>query len=286
MLTRTPTILLLSALAVLGACNKAQAPNADTLNARGLAAADKGEYDKAITSYDSAIQLKPDFANAYKNRGVTYAQKGDYDRAIQDFDQALKLKPDMASAFNSRGLASQVKGDFPKSVADFDEAIKLRPDNATALKNRGRSHFFQGHFAEAAADLAKGGALDSTNAYVAIWLFLAKQRIGQDNTKEFVSQLAKTDTVGWPAPVAKYYLGKLTADQLVAAATATTSKVQADQRCAASFYIGEYLLIKKQVPEAKKRFEDAKANCPKTWTEQQGAVSELQRLSGAARTTT
>jgi lipoprotein NlpI len=273
---------VLSALALLGACNKAQAPNADTLNAQGLASTEKGDYGQAIKSYDSAIVLKPEFASAYKNRGVAYAQNGDYDRAIQDFDQSLKLKPDMASAFNSRGLAFQQKGDFGKSLADFDEALKLKPDNATALKNRGRSHFFQGQFAEAAADLDKGGSYDSTNAYVVIWSHLAKQRLGQDDTKDFVAKLARTDTVGWPAPVAKYYLGKLTAEQLDAAAVATTSKVRADQRCAASFYIGEFLLLKKQIPEAKKRLEDAKANCPKGWTEQQGAVAELSRLGATA----
>jgi len=276
--TRTPTILLFSALAVLGACSKGKSANADSLNAHGLAAAEKSNYDQAIAHYDSAIQLKPDFASAYRNRGVTYAQKGDYDRAIQDFDQAIKLKPDMASAYNSRGLTYQAKGEFAKSVADFDQAIKLRPDNATALKNRGRSQFFQGHFAEAAADLDQGGSFDSTNAYVVIWSHLARQRIGQDDTKEFVAKLARTDTVGWPAPVAKYYLGKLTAEQLVAASGATSSTVQADQRCAASFYIAEFLVLKKQLAEAKKLFEDAKANCPKAWTEQQGAVAELERL--------
>ncbi|MDB4889707.1 MAG: repeat precursor [Gemmatimonadetes bacterium] len=279
---KIPTIVLLALLGALGACNKEQAPNADTLNAHGLASTEKGEYDKALEEYDQAIRLKPDFASAYKNRGVTFAQKGDYDSAIRDFDQALKLKPDMASAFNSRGLAHQSKGDFVKSVQDFDEAIKLRPDNATALKNRGRSQFFQGKFAEAAADLEKGGSYDSTNAYVVIWWHLAKQRLGQDDAKGFVAKLARTDTVTWPAPVARYYLGKMTAEELDASAVTTKSKVQSDQRCAASFYIGEFLLLKKQIPAAKKRFENARDKCPKAWTEQQGAVAELGRLGGPA----
>ena len=273
-------MILLAALGVLGACNKEQAPNADTLNAHGMTSTQRGDYDQALKEYDQAIQLKPDFASAYKNRGVTYAQKGDYDRAIQDFDHALKLKPDLASAFNSRGLAYQAKGDFTRSLADFDEALKLRPDNATAMKNRGRSQFFQGHFAEAAADLEKGGNYDSTNAYVAIWWHLAKERLGQGDAKLFAAKLARTDTVTCPAPVAKYYLGKLTAEQLDAAAVSTQSKVQTDQRCAASFYIGEFLLLKKKIPEAKKRFVDARDKCPTSWTEQQGAVAELGRLAG------
>ena len=46
--------------------------------------ADKGDYDRAIADFDQAIQLKPDYADAYYNRGIAYHDKGDYDRAIAD----------------------------------------------------------------------------------------------------------------------------------------------------------------------------------------------------------
>ena len=35
----------------------------------GIAYGDKGDYDRAIADYDQAIQLKPDFVDAYNNRG-------------------------------------------------------------------------------------------------------------------------------------------------------------------------------------------------------------------------
>ena len=52
-----------------------------------------------------AIELKPDYAEAYNNRGVAHGNKGNFDRAIEDFNIAMQLKPDYADAYNNRGEA-------------------------------------------------------------------------------------------------------------------------------------------------------------------------------------
>lgn len=217
-------------------------------------------------------------AGALLSRGVGYRAMGDYDRAIADYDQAIQLSPGIAAGYNNRGFAYQLKGDFERAVADYNEAIRLNPDLGTAVKNRGRAQFYLGHFPEAAADLRSGIQLDSTNAYVAIWLHLVAMRLGKDDAAEFAAQLARTDSLRWPAPIARFYLGRLTADQLMAAAATDTTR-QGDQRCAADFYIGESELWKRRIPEATRRFQDAAAACPKDWSEYQGAVAELDRLT-------
>jgi len=43
---------------------------------RGLAAAEKGEYQTAIANYSEAIRLKPDFADALNKRGIAYYKRG------------------------------------------------------------------------------------------------------------------------------------------------------------------------------------------------------------------
>ena len=41
----------------------------------------QGEYDKAISDYDKATEINPNYVDAYSNRGTIYAQgKGEYDQ--------------------------------------------------------------------------------------------------------------------------------------------------------------------------------------------------------------
>ena len=73
---------------------------------RGNAKAALERYDDAITDYDEAIRLKPDYAEAYSNRGIAKAALGRYDDAIADYDEAIYLKPDLAAAYYNRGIAA------------------------------------------------------------------------------------------------------------------------------------------------------------------------------------
>ena len=64
---------------------------ADMFNERGKAEFVNGLYDEAIIQYDLAIQIKPDFAEAYYNRGVAREALGRFTEARQDFDRARVL---------------------------------------------------------------------------------------------------------------------------------------------------------------------------------------------------
>jgi len=104
---------------------------------RGEALSDAREYDRAIADYTTAIQLKPDYAEAYNDRGFAYYLKGDGTRAIADYTRAIELRPDYAKAYNSRGVAYMSHGyGAAKSVPDFDRAIALKPDFRYAYINR------------------------------------------------------------------------------------------------------------------------------------------------------
>ena len=39
----------------------------------------------------------------YCNRGYAYGKKGDYNRAIADYTQAIELNPNYVEAYNNRG---------------------------------------------------------------------------------------------------------------------------------------------------------------------------------------
>jgi CHAT domain-containing protein len=65
-----------------------------------------GQYEKAIASFDQALQIKPDFHKAWNNRGVSLKNLGQYEKAIASFDQALQIQPDYHEAWANRSSAA------------------------------------------------------------------------------------------------------------------------------------------------------------------------------------
>jgi len=53
-------------------------------------------YELAIRLFQQALDLKPDWANAYYNLGYAYKQKGEHIFALQSYNQALALLPPQA----------------------------------------------------------------------------------------------------------------------------------------------------------------------------------------------
>jgi tetratricopeptide (TPR) repeat protein len=137
------------AAAVLAVQTQTAAPSSPTVSPPGSAAGaevylKRGEdftgvqqYDRAIADFTTAIQLQPDYAEAYNDRGFAYYLKGDVERAIADYTRAIDLRPDYPKAYNSRGVAYMAHGyGAAKSVPDFDRAIALKPDFRYAYINR------------------------------------------------------------------------------------------------------------------------------------------------------
>ena len=113
------------------------------------------EYEAAITHYTNAIELKPDFANAYNNLGNVYADKSELDNAIRDFTTAIQLQPYLADAYNGRGSAYADKGELDNAIKDYTKAIQLRPNFAIAYNNRGNAHVDKGELDNAIRDYTK-----------------------------------------------------------------------------------------------------------------------------------
>ena len=110
------------------------------------------KYESAIVDYDRAIELKPDYEDAYNNRGAVKVELGLYKSAILDLDKAIELEPDEANTYKNRGVAKVKQGAYSAAILDFDKAIELEPDYAEAYNNRGAAKYEQGAYASAILD--------------------------------------------------------------------------------------------------------------------------------------
>ena len=59
--------------------------------------------EDALASYDKAIAVQPDCAEAYRNRGAALSVLKRFDDALKSYDRAISIKPDFAEAWSGRG---------------------------------------------------------------------------------------------------------------------------------------------------------------------------------------
>ncbi|HQZ70717.1 MAG: tetratricopeptide repeat protein [Anaerolineae bacterium] len=119
---------------------------AEILNNRGVAYMGMDKHqDDALEDLSEAIELRPDYAEAYANRGRIYVDRESYQEAIADFDKAIELSPELTQAYGNRGLAYQNLGDDENATRDYSKAIDLSQD-PQALWNRGMLRYALGCF--------------------------------------------------------------------------------------------------------------------------------------------
>jgi tetratricopeptide (TPR) repeat protein len=67
-------------------------------NMRGIAYYRQGQIEKAISDYNKAIKINPEFAAAYPNRGYVYHSERKYKKAHSDYEKVIELNPKQAIA--------------------------------------------------------------------------------------------------------------------------------------------------------------------------------------------
>ena len=100
-----------------------------------------------------AIQLSPQFVQAYINLGSAKANTEDLDGAIADFNHAVRLDPDSVQALENLGSAKARKGDFEGAIADYNQGIQLEPKDFSAFEMRALTKQLKGDFEGALGDL-------------------------------------------------------------------------------------------------------------------------------------
>ncbi len=100
--------------------------------------------DVAIERHSKAIELNPDFVEAYFDRAHVYLLIEDFDKAIEDFNRAIELNPDHAYTYVQRGRTYRRKGCDDRAIKDFNRAIELDPGDAFVYVQRGEAYFNKG----------------------------------------------------------------------------------------------------------------------------------------------
>jgi tetratricopeptide (TPR) repeat protein len=108
-----------------------------------------GESDeKAIPMMTRAIQLEPNFVEAYAKRGSGYAYNGESDLAINDLNYAIQNSP-TTCAYYYRAMAHRKKQQYDLAETDLKASIATRSDNADAYNEFGNLYSTKGDYRKA-----------------------------------------------------------------------------------------------------------------------------------------
>jgi len=125
---------------------------AEAYNNLGNVYYDNNMRELAIEQYETALRFKPDYPLAHYNLANAYSDKKNMsDQAIEHYHVALRLKPEYIDAYNNLGAAYQNKGLIDKAVECYSIALKLKPDYAEAQYNLGIAYSLKGLSDEAIA---------------------------------------------------------------------------------------------------------------------------------------
>ena len=89
-----------------------------------------------MENFNAAIQLNPNYAEAYNNRAVTYRNLQNNDEALKDFNKAIELQPDFARPFYYRGMLFYDTGNKQKACEDIQKAASLGFQTAVESLNK------------------------------------------------------------------------------------------------------------------------------------------------------
>ncbi|MDZ4752517.1 MAG: tetratricopeptide repeat protein [Flavobacteriales bacterium] len=100
-----------------------------------------GDTNLAFSSYQTAIEVDPDYFDAYIELGLTYADKK-HPLALEYYNQAIDIKPQSIEALYNKAIFLQDNGKknpawYRQAFECYDEILKIDPTWAAAHFNKG-----------------------------------------------------------------------------------------------------------------------------------------------------
>jgi non-specific serine/threonine protein kinase len=135
--------------------------------------ATRDSIDRAITLFERATLLDPDYAAAWASLGSAFQLKGMFlgmselaEKATHVLHRALQLQPSLASAHSWLGLSLLILGRVDEALVSLERAVQIEPGNADAHQALARALWMgKGRVDEAIAELRQATTLNPDAGY-------------------------------------------------------------------------------------------------------------------------
>jgi tetratricopeptide (TPR) repeat protein len=153
-------------------------------------------WQNSETLWNHALAVTTDNAMAHNNLGYLLLQRGEWDSAISHFESALKIRSrnaathyNLGRALMENNLANALarKGLLDEAVSHYEESVRLRPDYGDPYFNLGSVLFQQGRIDDAIVQWHKALAAqpDDAGFHTALGNAFLKKGLQKDAIAEY-----------------------------------------------------------------------------------------------------
>lgn len=96
-----------------------------------------GDKQRSLQEFQTAIMLKPNYADAYHNSGNVYRELNQMDKALESYQSALKYNPNLWQSHQNIAAIYFQANQFDKSLEHIQQAIQINPKNSNLVLNLG-----------------------------------------------------------------------------------------------------------------------------------------------------
>jgi superkiller protein 3 len=104
-------------------------------NYLGLAHMNKEDFEDAITAFEMAVAIDPEYADVFINLGNLYfshflrtKERNAYNKSIHNYKKAIEARSDSAEAFNGLGAAYMQAGRVEDAIYLWEITLILEPN--------------------------------------------------------------------------------------------------------------------------------------------------------------
>ena len=94
-----------------------------------------GNYTGAISLYDNALKIDPNYVNALDGKGWALIELGNYSESLPYLNKALTIDPNLVDALNFKGQALYYLGNISGAKYFINKAMQIDPDNVLLKKS-------------------------------------------------------------------------------------------------------------------------------------------------------
>ena len=130
-----------------------------------------GQLDAALAEFNRALEINPDYIDAYLGIGGVERDQRQYEEARETYRRALRIDGFSFDARYYLGLMQQVLGETGQAILEYQRALDINPDDPDAHRDLATAYLQVGNPQQAVVHAERSVDLDATSQ--ANWANLA-----------------------------------------------------------------------------------------------------------------